>query len=75
MGLITEDVNKSMNKIVEKVRLISNKHVPYHLSISEFLQTALKPGLLSPSNSKERNTHNVETSETISDGTECNVQL
>jgi len=28
MGLITEDVNKSMNNIVEKLRLISNKHAP-----------------------------------------------
>ena len=28
MALITEDVNKSMNNIAEKLRLISNKHAP-----------------------------------------------
>ena len=29
MGLITEDVNKRMKNIVEKLRLISNKHPPF----------------------------------------------
>ena len=43
MALITEDVNKSMNNIVEKLRLISNKHAPLRKASKQKKRQLKKP--------------------------------
>jgi len=43
MGLITEEVNKSMNNIVEKLRLISNKHAPLRKDSKQKKRQLKKP--------------------------------
>ena len=45
MGLITEDVNKSMNNMVEKLRLISNKHAPLRKASKQKRRQLKKPSL------------------------------
>ena len=42
-GLITEDVNKSMNNIVEKLWLISNKHAPLRKALKQKKRQLDKP--------------------------------
>ena len=43
MGLITEDVNKSMNNIVERLQLISNKHSPFRKVLKQKKRKLKKP--------------------------------
>ena len=43
MGLITEDVNKSMNNIVERLRLVSNKHAPFRKASKQKKRELKKP--------------------------------
>ena len=42
-GLITEDVNKSMNNIVEKLRLITDKHLPLRKASKQKKKRLEKP--------------------------------
>jgi len=46
MGLITEDMNKSMNNIVEKLWLISNKHAPLRKASKQKKRQLKKPWIL-----------------------------